>query len=291
MYDLFILGQISEDINIDYDGFTLHELGGAVVYSGFAAGNMGHKVAVLPKSKDSKQVDEVFSKAKNVDVYHAFSPTNTSIKNQYHTADKEKRTSVAISKIEPYKTSDIPNIDTKIYHIAGLMSGDLSEEIIEYVFNKGKIALDVQGVLRHMDKDSMEYKDWENKLKYFPMIDFLKADAMEAMVLTGTEDRYEAVKILADWGAKEVMITHNTEVIVYKDGKTYAKALKPRNLSGRSGRGDTCFSTYITERLNSSIDEALLIAAATVSLKMENPGPFMYDRLEVEKYIKEFYLS
>ena len=55
MYDLFILGQISEDINIDYDGFTLHELGGAVVYSGFAAGNMGHKVAVLPKSKDSNR--------------------------------------------------------------------------------------------------------------------------------------------------------------------------------------------------------------------------------------------
>jgi sugar/nucleoside kinase (ribokinase family) len=87
----------------------------------------------------------------------------------------------------------------------------------------------------------------------------------------------------------EVMITHNTEVIVYDGKKIYTEPLKPRNLSGRSGRGDTCFSAYITERLSSSVGKALLTVAALVSLKMGKPGPFIGSRTDVETFIKEFY--
>ncbi len=119
---------------------------------------------------------------------------------------------------------------------------------------------------------------------------FLKTDAAEAEILTGSADRAKAAAMLSDWGAKEVMITHNTEVLVYRDGHIYTKPLKPRNLSGRSGRGDTCFSTYITERLEQDIDTALLRAAALVSLKMEHPGPFIGDASVVENYIKEAYM-
>ncbi|GAH32478.1 unnamed protein product, partial [marine sediment metagenome] len=64
---------------------------------------------------------------------------------------------------------------------------------------------------------------------------------------------------------------------------------KPRNLSGRTGRGDTCFSAYITERLNKGVEEALLFAVALVSFKMEKPGPFKGTREEVEDYIKKYY--
>jgi hypothetical protein len=85
------------------------------------------------------------------------------------------------------------------------------------------------------------------------------------------------------------MITHNTEVLIY-DGKTiYTEPIKARNLSGRNGRGDTTFSSYITERLRVAIPEALLTAAALVSLKMENPGPFNGTKADVKAYIGEFY--
>ena len=69
----------------------------------------------------------------------------------------------------------------------------------------------------------------------------------------------------------------------------YAEPLVPRNLSGRTGRGDTCFSAYITERLTQPIAGALTTAAALVSLKMETPGPFTGTRVDVEEYIKAFY--
>ncbi|MCK4240436.1 MAG: ribokinase, partial [Candidatus Atribacteria bacterium] len=85
------------------------------------------------------------------------------------------------------------------------------------------------------------------------------------------------------------MITHNKEVLIYNGKKYYTCPLKPKNLSGRTGRGDTCFSAYITERLDKDIEDALLFAAALVSLKMERPGPFKGTRDEVEDYIKKYY--
>ncbi len=290
MYETLILGQVSEDINIDFDGHTIRETGGAVIYSGHAASALGHKIAVLCKgNRSQEETEKLFEKAENVTVFTACSESNTSIKNQYLTEDKEKRICTAISLIEPYQISDLPDIHAEIIHIAGLMKGDIPDEIIGYASKKAKVALDVQGVLRCAENGAMINRDWKEKQQYLPLIDFLKTDAAEAELLTGTANREESIRILSAWGAKEVMITHNTEVMVYRDGKIYREPLKPRNLSGRSGRGDTCFSTYINERLTKSIEDSLLLAAATVSLKMEKPGPFLGTRQDVEAYIREFY--
>ena len=61
------------------------------------------------------------------------------------------------------------------------------------------------------------------------------------------------------------------------------------NLSGRTGRGDTTFAGYITERQRSGIAEALQYCTALVSLKMETPGPFQGTRQDVLDYIHTFY--
>ena len=291
-FDSLIIGQPSLDINTDHTGHTIRETGGAVVYSGFAAAALGHAVCVLPKA-NSGTIDTtaLFASANNIEVRMLESKRSTSIENVYHTADKERRSCRAVSRIDGYKPSEIPDIDAKIYHLAGLMRGDIGNELIVFAEQKAMVAVDVQCLLRCADESSgeMSFHDWPEKLSMLPKIRFLKTDAAEAEILTGTSDRRKAAKMLYDWGAKEIMITHNTEVIIYNGKKIYAEALKPRNLSGRSGRGDTCFSGYITERLSKDIPEALLTAAALVSLKMEKTGPFNGTRADVEAYIREFY--
>ena len=122
-----------------------------------------------------------------------------------------------------------------------------------------------------------------------PLMDYFKTDAAEAEVLTGLTDRVEAAKMLHDWGAKEVVITHNTEVLAYDGNKVYTCPIKARNLSGRTGRGDTTFAGYIAERQRGSVEEALNFCTALVSLKMETPGPFKGTREDVLAYMKEFY--
>ena len=68
--------------------------------------------------------------------------------------------------------------------------------------------------------------------------------------------------------------TIHTEVIVLVDGIIYRAPFDPENLSGRTGRGDTCFAAYMSRRLQEEPEEAISYAAALTSIKMENPGRF-----------------
>ena len=289
--DILIVGQLSLDINTDFGGREERVIGGAVLCSGFAAEASGAKVAVLAKgNREVADPVAAFASRPDITVIPVASATCTSISNVYHTADRERRTCKAISHIEPYRPEDLPaDIQADIYHVAGLMAGDVSDDMIEQLSRRGKAAVDVQCLLRRDDGEQMAFHDWENKRKYLPMITYLKTDAAEAEILTGLSDRYAAAKLLHEWGAKEVMITHNTEVILY-DGETMYKApLKPRNLTGRTGRGDTTFAGYLAKRLHCGIEESLRYAAALVSLKMETPGPFMGTDVDVYNYIKEYW--
>lgn len=290
-YDTLTIGHISLDYNIDYLDNQIIEVGGAVIYSSAAAYAGGYKVGVVTKLAecDKDRLNEfVIDKE---DIFYIPSEKSTSIRNKYHTADKERRTCTCISQSESFTLADIPQVDCGIYHLAGLIYGDFDGTLIKQLSEKGKVAVDVQALLRHADKNTgaMYFEDWAEKKEILPYITYLKTDAAEAEILTGQTDRVAAAKMLYNWGAKEVVITHNTEVIAYDGNKLCACPIKARNLSGRSGRGDTTFAAYITERINQPIDKSLLWATATVSAKMEKPGPYRGNRKDIENYIKEFY--
>ena len=132
--------------------------------------------------------------------------------------------------------------------------------------------------------------DWADKMTYLPCMDFFKTDAAEAEILTGLTDREAAARQLHAWGAKEIVISHNTEMLAYNGGEIVTCPVKARNLSGRTGRGDTTFGSYLAMRMaGADIREALLYATACVSLKMESPGVFTGTRADVEAYIRQFY--
>lgn len=289
-FDSLIIGEVALDTNVDYDGTVVKATGGAVYYSGYAAAGLGHKTAVLPKA-DTGAVDmaKAFAQAPNVTVFPLHSPTSFVTKNVYHTPDRERRTSTVDSVIAPYKTEEVPEVDAAVWHLAGLVGGDIPNEMIPFAAARAKVAIDVQCMLRWVENGGMVYHDWAEKREFLPYVDFLKTDAAEAEILTGLTDRAEAAKVLHSWGAKEVLITHNTEVLVYDGKEIYTCPIKARNLSGRTGRGDTTFAGYITERRQAGVEEALRYCTALVSLKMETPGPFQGSREDVEAYLREFY--
>ena len=92
MYDIMIIGQITLDHNIDFDGREEFRTGGAVTFSGYAAAAIGHRVAVVPKG-DPQRVDPfaTFRDSKVEKVFPVFSPTCTEMENTYFTADRERR--------------------------------------------------------------------------------------------------------------------------------------------------------------------------------------------------------
>ncbi|MGN1328532.1 MAG: PfkB family carbohydrate kinase [Eubacterium sp.] len=290
-YDSMIIGHITKDYNIDHLKNTTEICGGAVLFSSASAYALGHTVAAVTKlaENDEDRLDSFT--IDNEDVYCSFCESSTTMRNEYFTPDKERRKGTCLSCAQPFNISDLPDVQADIYHFAGLLYGDFPNEMIKECAKKGAVALDVQACLRHADMSdgSMFFEDWESKKEMLPYITYLKTDAAEAEIMTGTEDREKAAKILWEMGAKEVLITHNKEVLVYDGKKIYTCPIRARNLSGRTGRGDTTFAAYINERLNNPIGKALLTATATVSLKMETPGPLKAGRNDIEDYISQFY--
>ena len=215
------------------------------------------------------------------------SPATTSIRNVYHSADREKRTVTLLSRADSFTVDELPKVSTRIFHLAGLFVGELPDALIVPASKSADVALDVQGVLRAEESGNLLFRDWAGKEKYLPHIAFLKTDAAEAEIMTGTDDRERAAHMLGQMGAREVMITHHTEVIVGAAGQIHRAPLTPRNLSGRTGRGDTCFAAYLARRLHDGIQESLEFAAALVSLKMETPGVFTGSVEDVRRRMQE----
>jgi len=288
-YDTLILGHISKDVIVTPEGEE-HLTGGAVVYSSIAAQRINTNVMAMTKlSRDDLSLLRVFS-VNHVPVIHCLSPQTTSIRNIYLTRDRERRTCEAISAAAPFDISDIPgDIETDLYYLGGLMKGEFPESLIELLSQVGKVAVDTQGFLRVNENGRLLFRDWPAKKKYIPMLSYLKADAAEAQILTGTDDCNKAALILSDWGAGEVMVTQNSGVTICAEGKLYTSPFTSKNLTGRTGRGDTCFSAYCNWRKNHSPQESCLFAAALTSLKMEKPGPFSGTVNDVEHVIQQRY--
>ena len=289
-YDLMIIGPATRDVNIDYTGAEDRSIGGAVTFCTPAARSVNPAVfAAVKIAPTDTDIIEAF-RMDPVDIALLPSEKTTLMRNEYFTADRERRNSSCPAQSDPILPGEVPDVPCRLYHLAGLLYGDFPNELIEYLHGKGMVSADAQGFLRHNENGTMCFHDWSDKLKYLPYMDFLKTDAAEAEILTGTADRVAAAKQLHAWGAKEIVISHNMEMLAYDGRELCTCPVKARNLSGRTGRGDTTFGAYLAMRMTGAgMKEALLYATACVSLKMETPGIFTGTRADVEAYIDEFY--
>ncbi|GAG74390.1 unnamed protein product, partial [marine sediment metagenome] len=114
---------------------------------------------------------------------------------------------------------------------------------------------------------------------------------IEARVLTETSDLPTAAELLAKMGPSEILITHKEGVFLFARGRFYQAPFRPKSLKGRTGRGDTCISTYIAKRLTSPPYKALCFTAALTTFKLEKEGPFRGNLEDVDALSKEFELD
>jgi sugar/nucleoside kinase (ribokinase family) len=272
-YDMVTIGHVTYDILNDR-GTVSRFIGGAAFFSSFAAKRSGARLMVVTKlaEKDFGLLEQM--EDEGIEVIALPSTHTTCIENIFETEDVDRRKVNLITQADPFRFEEIPEADTKIFNLAGLFYGDIPSEIIEPLARKAAVGLDLQCMLRSSVRGSFTWMDWPEKREFLPYLTYLKADSLESRIVTGSEDRREAAKMLHDWGAREVLLTHSSEAIVYDGNAVYSAPFDPLNLSGRTGRGDTCFASYMTRRLTHGIEESLRYAAALTSIKMEKPGPF-----------------
>jgi len=285
-YDIVTIGHITDDILNDR-GKVSRFIGGAAFFSSFAAIRSGADILVLTKlaQKDFGLLYDL--KEQGIELIALPSTSTTSIENIFESEDVDRRKVTLLSQAEPFRLEEIPDVQTEVFNLAGLFHGDIPPEMIQPLSRKARVGLDLQCMLRTSREGSFSWMDWPEKRECLPNVTYLKADSLESRVITGVEDRREAAQILHGWGASEVLITHSSEVLVYDGKEVLAATFNPSNLSGRTGRGDTCFAAYITWRLNHGIEESLRYAAALTSIKMEKPGPFLGTSDEVLQRMRE----
>ncbi len=293
-YDIFVFGNMSIGI-IRTPREEYEEPGGPIVFAVWTAHQLGCSVGLLTKTSLNDRYRLKAFPLTEENIFWRESTETTSNRVVYQTESMETRVLTNLNQADPYKIEEFPDISAKVIQFSGVLAGEIDLKMIRYISDKTPIALDAQGMTRNVfSNNSIEYIDWKDKLEALPLITYFKADAAEAAFLTGIntddhEGRVAAAERFLEWGAKEVVISHHTGLIAAKESDVVSSPFKNRNLSGRTGRGDTSFTAYITERFTKNPADAIKFATALTSMKMEIPGPFKKTREEVEVFMREFY--
>lgn len=282
-FDIAFIGHYTKD-TIVYPHSTRTVDGGAYFFGANVAARMGLRVAVVTRlaRQDWGAVEKL--ERLGVTMFAHATPSSTLLRLIYPTDNLDERTIELTSLAGPFSVQDIAGVQAGAYAIvASSARGEVPVEVVETLAARGAvIALDVQGFIRVLRNGTLTQDEWPGKEEILKHVTVLKTDAVEAKLLTGESDRRAAARRLAEYGPKEILLTQNGSVLVYHDGVFDEAPLVPKEIKGRSGRGDTCTASYLARRLTASPAKAVRWAAAVTSLKLEEEGPFNRDLAEVE---------
>lgn len=279
--DLILVGHLARDEVVVHD-VCRERTGGAIYFGAFAAHRSGCACLVAtrlhPEHRDLLRPLE----QEGIGVHWTASATTAGNRNIYTTADQDRRVCVLLHASEPIDLEHLPPITPRVFHLGGLIVGQIPDAVIDPLSRRAAVGLDAQGVLRVDQGGQLRLRPWPDARRLLPLVTYFKADAAEAEVLTGETDLDRAAHALAALGPREVVLTHASSVRVWADERLHVAPLNPRSLQGRTGRGDTCMAAYLAARLQGH-DPAWAgrYAAALTSIKLEQDGPFRGTREQV----------
>ena len=291
-YDLVLIGNYTKDTVVSASGTRIVD-GGGFNYGAHVAAMMGLKTAAVTRlaKEDSHVVDTLVRLG--VDVFPTYTPYSTHLRLYYPTSDPDQRVLSVTQTAGVYTPSQVEHLQARAFLINASTRGEVDLAVIQELKKKDAlVAADAQGFVRIIASDgTLTYDDWPEKQQVLPLIDILKADAVEAEMLTGETDIEAAAGTLASWGPEEVVLTHRDGLLVLADGRFHKAPFCPQKLVGRSGRGDTCIASYVAKRLTAPPIEATIWAAAVTSLKMEAEGPIKRKMEDVAELIQRRYTA
>ncbi len=286
-YDILMFGHFAKDRNV-VDGQGKIESGGAVYFGSVVVRRIGLRVAIVTRlhPDDFVRLDEL--KQEGIDVFAKPAPQTSGIENSYKSADMERRICKPLGFAGALQIADVPDATARLYAITPIIAGEFDLAFLRAIAARGPLALDAQGFVRVRDGDDLVSRPWKEMADGLKHVTYLKVDRAEAELLTGETDLAQAARKLAAYGPREIVLTQSSGVTVFADGQIYTAPFTPRSLAGRTGRGDTCFMSYLGRRLTTSPADACRFAAAVTTLKQEKPGPWRGALAEVQAMIAQW---
>lgn len=279
--DIMMIGHFARDRVIVDDHGETHS-GGGVYFGSVALRRLGLQVAVVTRlhPDDFSLLEEL--EQEGVQVFASPAYETSGIENVYRSADMERRICKPLGFAGPFGLGDIPDLKAQVYVAASIIAGEIDLALLKALAQRGPVALDVQGFVRVRDGGDLVFRQWPDLDEGLAQVTYLKVDRAEAELLTGQTDLQRAARQLAEYGPSEIVVTQSSGVTVLAEGRFYEAPFTSRSLAGRTGRGDTCFSSYLGWRLTTSPGEATRLAAAVTSLKQEKTGPWRGSLADLE---------
>ncbi len=282
--DITFIGHMCIDEVHPYQAEVRVAPGSAVLCGALAAARIGCRTAVIARlHPDDEPLLQPLRDA-GVACVLVPAPETSRMEVVHPSADVDEREMRLKQNAGFFVADEIPPLAGRFVHLAGISDREFTLPFMEALKARGvSLSADMQNLVRQVDPATrvVAFRDAPDKRRVVALLDRVKLDVVEAKLLTGEDDLETAARQVASWGCPEVVITRADGVLACVRGEVCFERFSNRNVTGRTGRGDTTFAGYMAWRLEHSAPEALKFAAALVSIKMETPGPFAGTRADV----------
>ena len=288
-FDIVMIGNFAKD-KLIVDGVEEIASGGGIYYGSIAIKHLGVSVAVVTRlhQDDFPRLDEL--RTEGVEVFASPADGTSGIANYYQSSNMETRICKPIGFGGKYSLAEIPDVKARVIMLSPLFAGEVDLPLLQELSKRAPIGMDIQGFVRVPVENDLIFQPWTDMVTGLRSITYLKLDKAEAEYITGLSDLSQILNKLHSMGPKEIVLTQSSGVTVFSEGKLYSAPFNPQSLAGRTGRGDTCFSTYIAKRLTDSAETACRWAGVVTTLKQEIPGPWKGTSRQVEEILKKNYI-
>ena len=275
-YDIVFIGHMATGTIVPFRGSPFIEPGSPILFAAIASSCLGKRIAAVTQISGGKEYLLEPMKTAGIDLF--VQPGEVAeYRVVFPTADVDERQAFIVKGGEGFVINEIPPFEPCVIHLCCMGTREFQMELMRLLKARGFIlSVDMQGLVLQADNETgaVYNKDVPEKKEILSMANFVKLDAVEAQILTGTDVLKDQADILEDWGSSETIITSSDGVLARCKGKTSFAKFTNRSAIGRMGRGDSVMGSYLACRLDHSVEDSLRFAAALTSIKMESAGPF-----------------
>lgn len=278
MYDICIIGPVTRDVIRIVGKPDKVMPGGVVYYASHAYRRLGLSTAVISKAapEDAGVLLQELRES-GVSLYCRRSAHTLAFENIYRNESLDAREQRVAALADPFTPADLGTVKARAFHLGPLTGADMDGAFIEEVARRGRVYLDVQGLLRRITDGRVEPSAWLDSDSALAHVHGLKADLVEAQLLSGETDPERAAYRISACGPQEVLITLGSRgsLILAGDELHRIPGYSPPQVLDATGCGDTYFAAYVFQRLRS--DDIVLagrFATAVAALKLAHDGPF-----------------
>ena len=287
VYDICVVGHVCWDRNLINGRCMPAAPGGVAYYSSLAYLQLGLRVAVLTKvaEKDEKGL-LVELRAQGADVINLPTKETTVFENAFSPENPDMRLQRALGAACPFQPEDLKNVRARFYHFGPLLSGDLAVEALAVAHRQGRVAIDLQGLLRERGGAHISLVELKEGPAFFRHADIVSGDAEEIQLAVSALNLDSAFSKLTATGPGEIIATRGSAgAVVWHEGKIHGiPAFPPCVLRDTTGCGDTFLAGYVAHRQRGFTPYSSgLFAAAMASLKLESSGPLRSSPEEVQR--------